>query len=58
MTNVRVGQPARVTVDAFPDLKLTGHVDSLVARDGQHLRAASARQRDRKLHQGGPARAR
>jgi membrane fusion protein (multidrug efflux system) len=28
MTNVRVGQSARVTVDAFPDLKLTGHVDS------------------------------
>ena len=28
MTNVRVGQPARVAVDAFPDLKLTGHVDS------------------------------
>jgi membrane fusion protein (multidrug efflux system) len=27
-TNVRIGQPARVTVDAFPDLKLTGHVDS------------------------------
>ena len=28
MTNIRVGQSARVTVDAFPDLKLTGHVDS------------------------------
>jgi membrane fusion protein (multidrug efflux system) len=28
MTNVRIGQPARVTVDAFPDLVLTGHVDS------------------------------
>ena len=28
MTNVRVGQPAHVTVDAFPDLKLTGRVDS------------------------------
>jgi membrane fusion protein, multidrug efflux system len=28
MTNVRLGQPARVTVDAFPDLILTGHVDS------------------------------
>jgi membrane fusion protein (multidrug efflux system) len=28
MTDIRVGQPARVTVDAFPDLKLTGHVDS------------------------------
>jgi membrane fusion protein, multidrug efflux system len=28
MTNVRLGDPARVTVDAFPDLSLTGHVDS------------------------------
>jgi membrane fusion protein (multidrug efflux system) len=28
MTNVRLGDPARVTVDAFPDLALTGHVDS------------------------------
>jgi membrane fusion protein (multidrug efflux system) len=28
MTSVRIGQPARVTVDAFPDLALTGHVDS------------------------------
>jgi membrane fusion protein, multidrug efflux system len=28
MTNVRVGQPARVTVDTFPDLVLTGHVES------------------------------
>jgi membrane fusion protein (multidrug efflux system) len=28
MTNIRVGQSARVTVDAFPDLVLAGHVDS------------------------------
>jgi membrane fusion protein (multidrug efflux system) len=28
MTNIRVGQPARIAVDAFPDLTLTGHVDS------------------------------
>jgi membrane fusion protein (multidrug efflux system) len=28
MTNIRVGQTARVTVDAFPDLVLSGHVDS------------------------------
>jgi membrane fusion protein (multidrug efflux system) len=28
MTNVRVGQSARVTVDAFPDLVLHGHVES------------------------------
>jgi membrane fusion protein (multidrug efflux system) len=28
MTNVRLHQPARVTVDAFPDLVLHGHVES------------------------------
>jgi membrane fusion protein (multidrug efflux system) len=28
MTHVRIGDPARVTVDAFPDLVLTGRVDS------------------------------
>jgi membrane fusion protein (multidrug efflux system) len=28
MTHVRIGDPARVTVDAFPGLTLTGHVDS------------------------------
>jgi membrane fusion protein (multidrug efflux system) len=28
MTNVRLGDPAHVTVDAFPGLALTGHVDS------------------------------
>jgi membrane fusion protein (multidrug efflux system) len=28
MTNVRAGNPATVAVDAFPDLALTGHVDS------------------------------
>jgi membrane fusion protein (multidrug efflux system) len=28
MTNIRVGNPARLTVDAFPDLELTGHVES------------------------------
>jgi membrane fusion protein (multidrug efflux system) len=28
MTNVRLGQSARVAVDAFPDLTLTGHVES------------------------------
>lgn len=28
LTNIRSGQAARVTVDAFPDVVLTGHVDS------------------------------
>jgi membrane fusion protein (multidrug efflux system) len=28
MTHIRPGQPARVTVDAFPDIRLNGHVES------------------------------
>jgi membrane fusion protein (multidrug efflux system) len=28
MTNIRAGQPARIAVDAFPDLRITGHVES------------------------------
>ncbi len=28
MTNIRLGQRATIHVDAFPDVKLTGHVDS------------------------------
>jgi membrane fusion protein (multidrug efflux system) len=27
MTNIRAGQPARIFVDAFPDLRITGHVE-------------------------------
>jgi len=29
LTNVRPGQPANIRVDAFPDLRLKGHVDSI-----------------------------
>ena len=57
MTNIRIGQPARVTVDAFPDLKLTGHVDSWSPGTGSTFALLAARQRDRELHQSGPARA-
>jgi membrane fusion protein (multidrug efflux system) len=28
MTHIRIGQPARIAVDAFPDLGLTGHVEN------------------------------
>ncbi|CAA2137037.1 HlyD family secretion protein [Hyphomicrobium sp. ghe19] len=35
MTNVRSGQPARITVDAFPDLKVTGHVESWAPGTGK-----------------------
>ena len=28
MTNIRAGQPARIVVDAFPDLRIMGQVES------------------------------
>jgi membrane fusion protein (multidrug efflux system) len=28
MTNIRAGQPARIVVDAFPDLRITGHIEN------------------------------
>jgi membrane fusion protein (multidrug efflux system) len=34
LTNMRVGQPARVTVDAYPDVKLKGTVESIGAGTG------------------------
>jgi len=34
LTHVHLGQPARVTVDAYPDLKLTGRVDSITSGTG------------------------
>jgi len=34
LTNMRVGQPVTVTVDAYPDHKFTGHVDSIQAGTG------------------------
>jgi membrane fusion protein (multidrug efflux system) len=34
MTRIRVGQPARVTVDAFPGVVLHGHVDSWAPGSG------------------------
>jgi len=43
MTNVRLGQPARVTVDAFPDLVLSGHVDSWAPGTGSIFRAVTTR---------------
>jgi membrane fusion protein, multidrug efflux system len=36
MTNMRLYEPTRVTVDAFPNLKLTGQVDSSAARSARH----------------------
>src|SRR4029079_11776711 len=34
LAHVRPGQPVRVTVDGFPGVELTGHVDSLSPASG------------------------
>ena len=52
------GQPAHVEVDAFPGVTLHGEVESFSAATGARFSAAPARQRERQLHQGRPARAR
>ncbi len=37
ITNIRPGQKVDVTVDAFPNLKVTGHVDSIFPASGQEF---------------------
>jgi len=34
LTDMRAGQPATITVDGFPDVKLKGHIDSLSPASG------------------------
>jgi hypothetical protein len=55
MTNIRAGQRARVTVDAFPGKVLHGQVDSWSPAIRRAVCAVAAGQRDRQLHQGGTA---
>ena len=52
MTRVRVGQPARVTVDAFPGDGAAWPRRQLVSGLRGAVLVAAARQRDRQLHQG------
>lgn len=35
LTNMRIGQPVDISVDAFPDVKFKGHVDSIQRGAGQ-----------------------
>jgi membrane fusion protein, multidrug efflux system len=42
LTHMRPGQPTRLYVDAFPDAKLTGHVDSLQSGTGSVFSALPA----------------
>jgi membrane fusion protein (multidrug efflux system) len=61
MTRVRLGQPARVTVDAFPGVVLYGHVDSWSPASGcpSHCPEAATRTERacRSLHRPGRRRA-
>ena len=57
MTNVRVGQRARVVGRCLSRPGPARPRGQLVARHRQHLRAAAARQCHRQFHQGGAARA-
>jgi membrane fusion protein (multidrug efflux system) len=35
LTELRQGQPARIAIDSFPDVSITGHVDSVAPASGQ-----------------------
>ncbi len=37
ITNMHAGQPVRITVDAFPDLKIIGKLDSVAPASGQEF---------------------
>jgi membrane fusion protein, multidrug efflux system len=39
LTDMRAGQPVKVTVDAYPQLKLQGHVDSVQMGSGSRFTA-------------------
>ncbi len=57
LTRLRAGQPAEIKIDAYPDLTLTGHVDSVQPAAGDTFSASRAK-RQRQLGEGGAARAR
>jgi len=42
LTHIQRGQPVKITVDAYPDLKLTGKVDSVEPASGQTFSALPA----------------
>ena len=57
MTYVRAGQPATVTIDAFPDRVWNGTVCSIAPGHRRAIRDPAAAERERQLGQGRPARA-
>jgi membrane fusion protein (multidrug efflux system) len=42
LTHIERGQPVRIKIDAYPDLKITGHVDSIEPASGQTFSALPA----------------
>jgi hypothetical protein len=46
-TTVRAGQPVTIRIDAFPELRLHGHVDSISARNRLAIRCALGGHADR-----------
>jgi membrane fusion protein (multidrug efflux system) len=42
LTDLRPGQPVKITIDAYPQLKLTGHVDSIQEGSGSKFSAFPA----------------
>ena len=54
---MRPGQPVKIHIDAYPELDLRGHVDSIQLRLGIEVHGLSAGERDRQFRQDRSARA-
>ena len=57
LAKMAVGQPAEIEFDAYPDLKMKGHVASIGSGTGQRIFSPSRAERQRQLGQGDAARA-
>ena len=57
LANMYVGQPAEIALDAYPGLRITGHVASIGAGTGSQFSVHSGAECERQLGQGDPARA-
>ncbi len=57
LDRIRPGQPVKISVDAYPSLDLTGHVDSIQLGSGSEIHRLPARERDRQFRQDRSARA-
>ena len=57
LAQMHVGQPARLTFDAYPEIKLKGHIASIGAGTGSEFIGAAGAERQWQLGQSDPARA-